>query len=76
MNPIAMMRIKNLMEKFKENHPKVPLFFAAAAGCVGEGSIIEINVQTADGRSICTNMKVTADDLELMEAMKEMLPRN
>jgi hypothetical protein len=76
MNPMAMMKIKSLMERFKENHPKVPMFFAAAAGCVQEGSIIEISVQTPDGKNICTNMRVTADDLELMDAMKEMTNNN
>lgn len=74
MNPMAMMRLKSLLSKFKENHPKVPMFFAAASTCVGEDSVIEIQVQTADGKSLCTNMKVTADDLELMRTLKEMIP--
>lgn len=74
MNPIAMMRIKSLMEKFRENHPKVPMFLAAAGGCIEEGSIIEMNIQTAEGKNICTNIRVTADDLELMKALKEMMP--
>ncbi len=75
MNPMAMMRMKSLMEKFRENHPKIPMFLATAQGCVGEGSIIEINIQTADGKNICTNMKVGADDLELMHAMRELMPK-
>ena len=76
MNPMAMMRIKSLMEKFKENHPKVPMFFSAAAGCVKEGSIIEISVQTPDGKNICTNMRVTQDDLELLDVFKDMASNN
>ncbi|MBQ8688150.1 MAG: hypothetical protein IJ512_06330 [Ruminococcus sp.] len=75
MNPMAMMRMKSLMEKFRENHPKVPMFFAAASGCVGEGSVIELSIQTAEGKTLCTNMRVTADDLELMETLKEMVPK-
>jgi hypothetical protein len=64
------------MGKFKDNHPKVPLFFAAASESINEGSIIEINVQTAEGKSLCTNMKVTADDLALVRLMKESLPKS
>lgn len=75
MNPIAMMKFKSLAEKFKENHPKVPMFFAAAGEYAGEGSVIEINIQSADGRTICTNFRVTQDDIELMEALKEMAPK-
>lgn len=76
MNPIAMMKIKSLMEKFRENHPKVPMFFAAASGAIEEGSVIEISVQTLDGKNICTNMRVNADDLELIAAFKDMASNN
>ena len=47
MNPMALMKMKGMFDKFKANHPKVPLFFNAAAKEIGEGSIIEINVTTA-----------------------------
>lgn len=72
MNPMNMMKMKGLMDKFKENHPKVPMFFQSASQCVGEGSVIDISVTTADGKSLCTNMKVTKEDLELLEQLKEM----
>ncbi len=72
MNPMALMKLKVLMDKFKSNHPKVPMFFQDAAKSIGEGSIIEINVTTAEGRNLCTNMKVTKDDLELVEQLKNL----
>ncbi len=75
MNPIAMMKIKSLMEKFKNNHPKITMFFAAAPDYIEEGSIIELNIKSADGKPICTNIRVTKDDLELIQALKEMLPQ-
>ena len=75
MNPIAMMKIKSLMEKFKDNHPKITMFFAAAPDYIEEGSIIELNIKSADGKPICTNIRVTKDDLELIQALKEMLPQ-
>lgn len=75
MNPMALMKMKGMLDKFKANHPKVPMFFNAAAKTIGEGSIIEINVTTADGKKMCTNMKVTADDLELVEQLKAMVSK-
>ena len=70
MNPMAMMKIKGLLDRFRANHPKVPMFFSAASQSIGEGSIIEISITNADGKKLCTNMKVTADDLELFEQLK------
>lgn len=71
MNPMAMMKVKGLMDKFRENHPKVPLFFSAAAQNINEGSIIEISVTTAGGKNLCTNMRVTAEDMELLAQLKD-----
>ena len=70
MNPMAMMKIKGLLDRFRSNHPTVPMFFSAASQSIGEGSIIEISITNADGKKLCTNMKVTADDLELFEQLK------
>jgi len=51
------------------------MFATAASNYVGVGSIIEVNIQDAEGKSICTNIRVTEDDIELMEAVKEFMPR-
>lgn len=72
MNPMMLMKIKGLIDKFKTNHPKVPLFFNDAARSIGEGSIIEISITSAEGRNLCTNMRVTRDDLELVEQLKNL----
>lgn len=71
MNPMSIMRLKPLFEKFRNNHPKVPLFFAAASQSVGEGSVIEIKVTAPDGKNLVTNMKVTSDDLVLIAELRE-----
>ncbi|MCM1084044.1 MAG: hypothetical protein NC393_08480 [Clostridium sp.] len=73
MNPMGFMKIKGLVERFKENHPKVPMFFTAASKSVDVDSIIEINITTAEGKSLCTNMKVTADDMELVRQLSETM---
>ena len=72
MNPMMLMQMKGMLDDFKRNHPKVPMFFNAAAQSIGEGSIIEIAVTSPEGKKICTNMRVTADDLRLVEQMKNM----
>ncbi len=72
MNPMALMKIKGLLDKFKQNHPKVPLFLNAASMAIDEGSIIEVNVTTSTGKNLCTNMKVTADDLDMVRQLTNL----
>lgn len=72
MNPMAMMKIATMLEKFKTNHPKVFPFFKEAGNRIGEGSVIEITVTDPNGDSITSNIRVTADDLEMVAAFKEM----
>lgn len=73
MNPMAILQIKSLLDKFKNNHPKIPMFFSAAAQSIDENSIIEIKVATAEGQNLITNMKVTSDDIELFKELKEKM---
>lgn len=72
-NPAAILQMMNLWNKFKQNHPKFPKFMAAVyQNGIKEGSIIEINVTTADGQSLNSNMKISADDMELIEQLKKL----
>ena len=72
MNPMALMQIKGMLDTFQKNHPKVPMFFSAAAQNIGEGSIVEMTVTSPEGKKICTNMRVTQDDLKLVEQLKNL----
>ena len=72
-NPAAIFQMMNLWNKFKQNHPKFPKFMTAVyQNGIKEGSIIEINVTTADGQSLNSNLKRTASDMELIEQLKEL----
>ena len=50
MNPKMLMQMKSLLTKFRQNHPKVPMFFSAASRAINEGSVIEISLTTAEGK--------------------------
>lgn len=73
MNPMLLMKMKSMMTKFQNNHPKFPNFLRAAAGQIKAGSVLEIKVTSAEGESICGNIRVTAEDMELVEQIKEMM---
>lgn len=69
-NPLQLMQLKPLIEKFKVNHPKVPLFLKAIPNNIQVDSILEISVTDPQGKKIVSNIKVKQDDMELMEAIK------
>ena len=73
MNPGAIFKMKGVLDKFNQNHPKVVSYFSAVFGNgVPEGSVIELTVTKPGEEPVTTNMKVTADDVELVKLLKEM----
>lgn len=72
-NPASLMRLKGDWEKFISNHPKFPMFMAAVRNAdVSEGTVIEVNITTKDGKNLCTNVKLTQSDLAMIEDIKQM----
>ena len=73
-NPAMLFRLKSSWERFTATHPKFPLFLQAASknDVLRENTILEINITTPEGRDISTNLKLTAEDLQLFSDLKEM----
>jgi len=73
MNPAMMMKIMGAKNKFNQNHPKFMAFLNAAfTGGIEEGTVIEITVTKPGQGPLTSNLRVTRDDLELMESLREM----
>lgn len=70
---MALLALKASFDKFKNNHPRF-VQFAMAIKQMGikEGTVFECKVITPDGRELQTNFKVTQDDLEMIEQLKEL----
>lgn len=74
MNPIDLLRIKGLWDRFTRNHPKFPLFLRAVAqNTIAEGTILEIQATTAAGETYSSNLKITADDMAILEEMRQLM---
>ena len=69
-NPIKLMELKNLRNRFAQNHPKFMSDLASSQ--IEEGTILEVTVKKPDGRTMVSNIKVTASDLEMLQAIKQM----
>lgn len=72
MNPMALMKIKSMVEKFRSNHPKIFPFFNAVSKKIGVDSILEIKLTTANGENIVGNIKVTQEDIDLITEIASM----
>lgn len=72
MNPLAAVKVIPLVKRFSENHPKLKPFVHTALAMVGEDSIIEIKIKNAEGRTIVTNMKITKEDIKLIEELNKL----
>ena len=49
-NPKALLQMKSMLTKFRDRHPKVPMFFSAAANTIDEGSVLEVTLTTSTGK--------------------------
>ena len=72
-NPMEIMKLMGMWNTFKSNHPKFPKFMAAAQpGVITEDTILEMKITTPDGRTMETNLKITASDLEMIQQLKNI----
>lgn len=73
-NPAKLFKMKGLWEGFVQNHPRFPQFInAVQSNGINEGAVIEINVTTAEGKNLSTNVKVTQSDKEMFAELSQLL---
>jgi len=72
-NPMQLLSIKGCFDKFSAAHPKFIQFIkAVSAQGLPEGTVLECKVTTPDGKEMQANIKITAQDLELIEKLREI----
>lgn len=70
-------QLKRMWDSFSDNHPMFIKFLKAVnKKGIQEGTVIDITVTDPEGNPLSTNLKVTASDLELFRALKDMKPGN
>ena len=72
MNPTMLFKMKGMWDRFTQNHPKFPLFLRAAQQKgIQEGTILAVSITTPSGEKLETNLRVTADDMQLFEDLTD-----
>ena len=60
MNPMQLLKMKSAWDRFRAAHPKFPLFLnSVMQNGIHEGTILEFKVTEPDGRTFCSNLKMT-----------------
>lgn len=73
LNPMKLLQLKASWEKFKLRHPRLsPFLSTVSASALKEGTVIEAVVTTAEGKKYSSNLKLTQEDIRLMEELKEL----
>ncbi len=72
-NPMQLLKLKERLGIFQSQHPKVLLFLKNVGGhAAREGAVIELKVTDPDGQSHVTNMKVTKEDVETIQLLRNL----
>lgn len=72
MNPLSAVKLLPLGKRFLTNHPKMKPFVNTALDTMGEDSVVEIKVKSAEGRTITANFKITKDDVDLINELNKL----
>ncbi len=73
MNPAKLFKIKQSMDTFSGNHPSFIQFLQAVQkDAIRPDTVIEFNVKTADGKEICSNIKLKESDIAMFQDLAEL----
>lgn len=72
-NPGIAMKLMQFKGKFEQNHPKASSFIQQVIMTgMPEGTVIEMTVTKPGESPVTTNMKVTQDDVDMVEELKNV----
>lgn len=72
-NPADIMKLMGMKNKFESSHPKFVSFIKdVASRGISEGDILEVTITRADGEKTTANLRVTADDVQMVEDIKNL----
>ena len=73
MNPLDTMQLAGRLGIFKQQHPKFGMFLSSISQSgVRKGDVLEVKYKAEDGRESVANIKLTDDDIETLNMLKNM----
>ncbi|MEE0955084.1 MAG: hypothetical protein U0L49_04620 [Eubacterium sp.] len=75
-NPMEFLKMKQRLDTFNQEHPRVAPFLEATRGMIREGSVIELSITTPEGEQKVMNIKVKPSDIETLQMFAELSPKS
>lgn len=73
MNPASIMKLMSMKNGFENRHPRVVSFVNhELLGQIPEGTVLEVSITRPGEKTVTANMKVTAEDLEMLEELRQL----
>ena len=71
MNPMDLMKFKERLSIFAQQHPRFPAFIREVnENAVMTGTVAEVKITTPDGREYISNIRLTEEDMETIRLMR------
>lgn len=72
-NPMKLFQLQNMWKEFTDRHPKFPQFITAVSQHgITEGTVIEAQITTPDGKTFTTNLRVNQADIDAVKSLQDM----
>ena len=73
-NPAQLLRMKKKWEGFASRHPKMLRYLSYISDrYLAEGTLLDITVTDAEGKSLHSNARLTAEDVEFLQELRVLL---
>lgn len=76
MNPATLLKMKDRLNVFRQEHPKVhPFFHKVKEEGLPAGSILELKIKLPGGKEHLTNIRLTENDIETLKMLSNLKKR-
>ncbi len=73
-NPAKLLRLKRMWDGFATRHPKLLRYLAYISdNSLEEGAILDITVTDSQGKSLHSNARLTAEDVQFLKEIRAVL---
>jgi hypothetical protein len=73
-NPAKLYQLKKQFAAFTARHPKFMRYLAYITdNYIAEGTVMDVTVTNAEGKSLHGNAKLTAEDVAFLQEVRKML---
>lgn len=73
MNPASVIKLMGMKNEFENRHPRAVSFVEnELLGEIPEGTVLEISLTRPNQKTVTANMRVTREDLEMLQELKQL----